>query len=165
MFTVIWLVVFTVGLTVHILETHSVDKVSQTLLIAFVLFIIPSYTSSIAAVVWVSVTKRKHFFLEIIENISEVDNKIRCTLQEETYMNINAIFDIISELILLILLLQCTVIIYNVNHFANEPYYIIVIQIIKFGPDTCNASILYEFVYLVSIVKRKYSHLNKRPTN
>jgi hypothetical protein len=51
------------------------------------------------AVVWVSVIKRKRF-LEIIESISEVDNKIRYTQQEETYMNINVMLNIISEIIL-----------------------------------------------------------------
>jgi hypothetical protein len=38
------------------------------------LYYISSYTSSIVAVVWVSVTKRKRF-LEVVEYISKVDKK------------------------------------------------------------------------------------------
>jgi len=62
------------------------------------------------AVVWISVIKRR-VFLEINENISEVDNKIRYTNQEETYMNRKVMFNIISETILLTVF-PCTVIIY-----------------------------------------------------
>jgi hypothetical protein len=100
MFTVIWLSVFTVALPVQILTLCGADFVSQTSFIADMLFIISSYTSSIVTVVWVSIIRRRKF-LEIIENISEVDNKLRYTLQEETYMNRNLLFNIISEIILL----------------------------------------------------------------
>jgi hypothetical protein len=90
MFTVIWLIVLTVGLPVQILTLSSVDLGSKVLFFVFMLYIISSYTSSIVAVVWVSVVKRK-MFLEIIENISEMDNKLQHTLQEETYMNRNVV--------------------------------------------------------------------------
>jgi hypothetical protein len=99
MFTVIWLTVYTVGLRVQILIQHNDDLVSQTLFIAFMIYIILSYTSSIVAVVWVSIFKRKQF-LEIIENISRVGNKLSYTHQEETYMNRNVLYNIISEIIL-----------------------------------------------------------------
>ena len=52
---------------------------------------ISSYTRIIVAVVWVSFIKRRTF-LEINENVSEVDNKIGHTLQEETYMKRNVTF-------------------------------------------------------------------------
>jgi len=45
---------------------------------------------------------KRRTFLEIIENVSEVDNKIGHTLQEETYMKRNVTFFIFSEIILLI---------------------------------------------------------------
>jgi len=83
MFTVIWLILFSVGLPVQIRELNSNDFGSKILFIAYMLYIISSYKSSIVAVVWVSIIKRERF-LEIIANISAVDNKLRCTLQEET---------------------------------------------------------------------------------
>jgi hypothetical protein len=98
---VIWLVEFTVGLPVQVLTFRSFVY----LFISFKLYYISSYTSSIVAVAWVSVIKRKQF-LEIIEHISVVDNKIRCTLQEETYMKRNVMFNIISGIILLTVI-QC----------------------------------------------------------
>jgi hypothetical protein len=51
------------------------------------------------AVVCISIVKRR--FLEIIENISEVDNKLRYTQQEETHMNRKVMVNIISDIILL----------------------------------------------------------------
>ena len=76
MFTVIWLIVYTVGFSVQILGAYGVDMSSQTLIFTFVLYTISSYTSTIIVVVWVSIIKRKGF-LEIIENISDPDNKMR----------------------------------------------------------------------------------------
>jgi hypothetical protein len=163
MFTVIWLVVFTVGLPVQILTLRSFVSDSKTLFIVLMLCFISSYTSSIVAVVWVSVIKRKRF-LEIIEHISEVDNKIRYTPQEQTYMNRNVMFNLISEIIALTVI-QCALISYNTYHVAGEPYYIIVIQIIGYIPDICNTLFLFQFVNLVFIVKQRYSHLNKRLNN
>ena len=64
-FTVIWLISFSVGLSFKILTLHSYDFVSQTLFISYMLYVISSYTSGIVAVVWVSIIKRK-MFLEII---------------------------------------------------------------------------------------------------
>jgi hypothetical protein len=61
MFTVIWLILFTVGLPVKILTLRDDDFGSQTLFIAFMLYYISSYTSSIVAVVWISVIKRRMF--------------------------------------------------------------------------------------------------------
>jgi hypothetical protein len=61
MFPGIWLILFTIGLPVQILETHSFDKVSQALFIALILFIISSYTSSIVVVIRVAIIKRKRF--------------------------------------------------------------------------------------------------------
>ena len=84
-FTVICLIVCTAGLPVHIIETYTFDFDSRILFISYVLFIISSYTSSIMAVVCLSVIKRKRF-LEIIENILEVYIKIRHTPQAETCM-------------------------------------------------------------------------------
>jgi hypothetical protein len=97
---VIWLIVFSVGLPVEILTIHSVDFGSRILYVTFMSCTISSYTSGIVAVVWVLIIKRK-MLLIIVENIFEVDNKIRCTLQKETYMNRNVLFNIISEIILL----------------------------------------------------------------
>jgi len=94
MFTVIWLIVYTVGLPVRILTLSSDDFDSQTLYIAFMVHVLSSYTSSMVAVVWVSVIKRR-IFLEIIKNVSEVDNKIRYALQEEIYMNRNVFCNVI----------------------------------------------------------------------
>jgi hypothetical protein len=158
-FTVIWLIIFTVGLPVQILTLRSFDFDSQTLFIAFKLYTVLSHTSSIVSVVWASIIKRK-YFLHIIENISEVDNKIRYTVQEGKYMNRNVFLNIISEIILLTFV-KCTAIVYNTYHFASEPYYIIIIQTISYVPDICNALILFQFVNLVFMMKQRYSHLNK----
>jgi len=160
-FTVIWLILFTVGFPVHILELDDNAFRSNITFIAFILYVISSYTSSIVAVVWVSIIKRRRF-LEIIENISEVDNKLRCTLQEETYMNRNVMFNIISEIIPLTFI-QCTVMIYNISLMESEPYYIIDV-IISYVPGICNALILFQFVNLVFMVKQRYSYLNNRLT-
>ena len=122
----IWLISFSVGLPVEILKLKCFDFKSQILFVAGMVYITLSYTSSIVAVVWVSIIKRRSF-LEIIENISEVDNKIRYTPQEDTYMNRNVMFNIIAEIILLTVIM-CTSIIYNIYHIASEPYYIIVVQ-------------------------------------
>jgi hypothetical protein len=81
MFTVIWLIVYTFGLRVQILTLRSDDFGSKTLFIALILFNISSYTTSIVTIVWVSIIKCSRF-LRIIENISDVDNKLRYTLQE-----------------------------------------------------------------------------------
>jgi hypothetical protein len=107
-FTVIRLIVYTVRLPVQIFEAYRVDIASQALFIALLLFVISLYTSSIMAVVCISIVKRR--FLEIIENISDVDNKLRYTQQEETHMNRNVMVNIISEFILLTVY-PCTVII------------------------------------------------------
>jgi hypothetical protein len=72
---VIWLIVYIVGLPVQLLTLRSDDCDSQILFITFILYTISCFISSIVAVVWVSVIKRK-MFLEIKENISEVDNKL-----------------------------------------------------------------------------------------
>ena len=159
MFTVIWLILYTVGLPVHILMIRSFDLVTQTLGITYILYIISSYTSSIMAVVWVSIVKRK-MFLRIIENIKEVDNKIRFTLQEETYMNRKLMFNIISEIILLTVIL-CGLIIIIIFHFISKPYYIIVLEIICCATYICNILVVFQFFNLVFIMKQRYSHLNK----
>jgi hypothetical protein len=137
MFTVVWLIVYTVGLPVQILTLRSDDFGSKTLFIALILFNISSYTSSIVAVVWLSIIKRSRF-LRIIENISDVDNKLRYTLQEETSMNRNVLFNIISEIILLTVI-KFTAMIHNIYRMASEPYYNIVLIIINYVPDICNA--------------------------
>ena len=74
-FTVIWLISFILVLPFQILTLHMYGFGSKTLFFASNLYYISSYTSSIVAVVWVSIIKRRRV-LEIIENISEVDNKI-----------------------------------------------------------------------------------------
>jgi hypothetical protein len=102
--------------------------------------------------------------MEIVENISEVDNKIWYTLQEETNMNRKVMFNIISEIVILTLI-QCVLISYIINNVAGEPYYIIVIQIISCVPDICNTIFLFQFVNLVLLVDQRYSHLNKRLNN
>jgi hypothetical protein len=79
---------------------YSVKVVLQVIFVAYILFTISSYTSSIMGMVCISIIKRR-IFLKRIENISEVDNKIGYTHQEETYMNRNVMFNIISEIILL----------------------------------------------------------------
>jgi hypothetical protein len=160
---VIWLIVFIVGLPVEILKLRSSDFESQPLFIAFVIYVISSYTSSIVAVVWVSVIKRRRF-LEILENISEVDNKTRYTPQEETQMNRNVMFNVMSEIILLTVI-QCTAILYKLYHKASEQYYIIAIETISCVPDICNALLFFQFVNLVFLMKQRNRHVNKCLTN
>ena len=163
MFTVKWLIVYTVGLPVHILEAYSVEGISQVIYVVFMLYIISSYTSSIMSVVCISITKRRRV-LEIIENISEVDNKIRYTPQEETYMNRNVIFNIISKIILLTVV-PCILIKYIIYQFRSEEYYIIILTIIIICVTyICNILILIQFFNFVFMVKQRYSHLNKRLT-
>jgi hypothetical protein len=78
MFTVNWLVLFTVELSSRIFCACSFDFGSNALFIAVILFYVSSYISCIVAVVWVSVIKRKTF-LKIIGNILELDNTIHTT--------------------------------------------------------------------------------------
>ena len=163
MFTVIWLILFTVGLPVQLLTLRDDDIRSQTLFIAVMLYYISSYTGSIVAVVWISVIKRR-MFLGITEKISGVDNKIRYTHQDETHMNRNVMFNMISEIFLLNVL-QCISIIYDIYYVASEPYYVIFIRTISTVADICNALILFQFLNLVFMVKQRYNHLNKRLTN
>ena len=163
MFTVIWLILFTVGLPVQILTLRDDDIRSQTLFIAVMLHYISTYTGSIVAVVWISVIKRR-MFLEITEKISEVDNKIRYTHQDEIYMNRNVMFNMISEIFLLNVL-QCISIIYDIYYVASEPCYIIVITTISSVPDICNTLVVFQFINLIFMMKQKYRHLNKRLTN
>ena len=163
MFTVIWLIVLTVGLPAGILTLRSANFDTLTSFIAFNINRILSYTSGIVAVVWVSVVKRRKF-LEILEYISEVDNKIRYTLQEETYMNRNVMFNIFS-VIIVVNVIQSTLILYSIYIFASEPYYIIIIETISSVADFLNALLLSQFVTLVFMLKQRYSHLNKRLTN
>jgi len=69
-------------------------------------------------VICISNIKRRKF-LDVIENISEVDNKIRQTHQEETYMNRIVMFNIISEFILLTVF-PFTLIIYFTYQLRSE---------------------------------------------
>ena len=61
MFTVLWLILYTVGLPVQTLVIKCFDLFTQTLVTAYILFKIFSYTSSIMAVGCVSIVKRKYF--------------------------------------------------------------------------------------------------------
>ena len=61
MFTVLWLNLYTAALPVEIMMIKSFDLFTQTLVTAYILFIISSYTSSVMTVVWVSIVKRKCF--------------------------------------------------------------------------------------------------------
>ena len=163
MFTAIWLIVYTVGLPVELLRLDHEDIDSQILFITFMVYIISSYTSSIVAIVCISIIKRRKF-LEILENISEVDNKLRYTVQEETFMNRKVMFNTISEIIFLIVVMSM-VIIKNIYVYKSEPYDIIIQEAISSFPEFCNALILFQFVNLIFMVKQRYSHLNKRLTN
>ena len=164
MFTVMWLIVFIVGLLVQILELCRVEFVVQTRFIAFLLLIISSFTNSIMAVVCISIVKRR-MFLDLIENISEMDNKIGYTHEEETYMNRNVMFNIISEFVLLTIF-PCTLIIYFIYKLRSEENYKIYLTlIIIFATFICNILVLMQFLNLVFMVKLRYSHLNKRLTN
>jgi hypothetical protein len=160
---VLWLVIFAVGLPVEILIICSFGSGSGTLFISTLFCSISAYTSIIVAVVWVSVIKRKRF-LEITEYISEVDNKIRYTPQEETHINRKVMFNIISEIILLIVI-QGALISHSIYRVAGEPYYFTVTQITGHIVDICNTLLLFQFVNLVFIMKQRYSHLNKRLNN
>jgi hypothetical protein len=145
-------------------EAYRFHFVSQALLIALLLFVISSYTGSIIAVVCISIVKRRRF-LEIIENVSEVDNKLRYTQQEETHMNRKVMFNIISD-IKLLSVLQCTVIIVNLCQLRIQKYYIfnstlIIICVTYIG----NLLIVLHFLNLVLMVKQWNSHFNKRLTN
>ena len=158
MFTVMWLIVFIVGLPVQILTLSCDNFDSRTLFIAFMSYVISSNTSIILAIVWVSVIKSR-IVLEKIEYVSEVDNRIRYTLQEETYMNREV--NIISETIQLTVI-QCILIPHITYLVANEPYYIIVILTLSVVPDICNTLVSFQFVTLVFMLKQMYSLLNKR---
>ena len=147
MFTVIWLIVYIFGMAVHILELRRDDVDSKVLFFVKMLYSILLYTSSTVVVVWVSIIRREKF-LEIIENISAVDNKLRFTLQEEKYMNRNVMFNIISEIILLTVI-ECVWIIIGIYNTASEPHYIIALATISNVPDICNALILFQFINLV----------------
>jgi len=125
--------------------------------------VISSYTSSIVAIVWVSVIKRRKF-LEILENISEVDNKIRYTLQEETYMNRNVMFNIFPQIILLTVIV-CGAIAYIIYIIPSEKYYIIIIEIIGNVNVVCNSLLLFQFCNLVFMMKQRYIHIKKRLNN
>jgi hypothetical protein len=164
MFTVIWLVVFTVGLFLEMLEAYRVANFSDPSYIVYILFTISSYSSSVVAVVWLSVIERRKF-MDIIENISEVDNKIRYTPQEETNMNRKVMFNIISEIIILAVI-QCTVIVYNVYRITSEGYYIIMLILISTNSTyICTVLFLFQYLNLVFTVKQRYSQLNKRLSN
>jgi hypothetical protein len=164
MFTVIWLTVYTVGLPAHMFLAYRVEVFSQVIFAAYILFIISSYTNSIMAVVCISIIKRRKF-LKIIENILEVDNKIRYTHQEETYMNRNVLFNIISEIILLTVV-PSILIMYIIYQLRREENYIIILTpILICVTYICNILILFQFVNLFFMIKQRYSHLNKRLTN
>jgi hypothetical protein len=125
--------------------------------------VISSYTSSIVTVVWASVIKRRKF-LEILEKISEVDNKLRYLPQEETHMKRKVMVNIISETILLTVI-QFSLLICYMYNITSEPFYIAVIGTSYFFSDICNALMLFQFVNLVFMMKQRYSHLNKRLSN
>ena len=94
-----------------------------------------------------------------------MDNEIGYTHQEETYMNRNVIFNIISEFILLTVF-PCTFIIYFIHKLRSEEYYIIYLILIIFCVTfICNILSLMQFLNLVFMVKQRYSHLNKRLIN
>jgi hypothetical protein len=160
---VIWLVVCAFGLPSQILDACSDDFDSNASFSAVILYLISIYTSSIVGLVWVSIVKRKTF-LKIIGNILEVDNTIQYTLQEETNMNTNVFFNIISEIIFLTVIYS-TMLTYEIYQAASESFYKIVTEIIESVQDICNELILFQFINLVFMVKQRYSHLNKRLNN
>jgi len=162
---VIWLIAYTAGLPVQILEAYSYQMVARVIFVVFMLYLTSSYTSSITAVVCISFIKRKSF-LEVIESISEVDNKIRYTPQEETYINRNVMFNIISNIILLTVV-PCVLIVYIIHQFINDEYnmFNLTIIIIMCVNYICNILILFQFLNLVFMVKQRYSHLKKDLTN
>jgi hypothetical protein len=159
-----WIIIYTVGFSLQILDAYDVNMASKTLYFTFVLYIISSYTSTLIVVVWVSIIKRRRF-LEIIENLSEVDNKIRYTPQEETHVNRNVMFNIISEIILLTVF-QCSLIIHIIYQFRSEGYYNIILVLIGVNATyICNTLFLFQYLNFVYMLKQRYSHLNKRLTN
>jgi hypothetical protein len=105
-------------------------------------------------------------FIEVTENISEVENKIQFALLEKANMNINVylIYVVISEVTLLTVI-EATLVIYHVYKDAREPNCIIVLQTIVYVLDICNILICFEFINLVFIVKKRYSRLNKCLSN
>jgi hypothetical protein len=103
-------------------------------------------------------------FLGLVENISELDNKVRYTPQEETHMNRKVMVNIITEIILLTVI-QSTVIMCNIYLISSEPCYIIIIQTVISVSDICNALICFQFISLIFMVKQRYSHINKRLAN
>jgi hypothetical protein len=160
MFTVIWLIVYTVGFSLQILDTDSFEASSKTSFIVYVLYTLSSYISSIMLLVWVSVIKRRRF-LEIIDKISEVDNKIRYTQQEETFMNRNVFFNIISEVTLLTAI-QFILIIQYIYLLNSEGYFSIISLLIGvIAKYICNTLFLFQYLNLVLMLKQRYSHLNK----
>ena len=70
--------------------------------------------------------QKKDFFFLIIEYISEVENKIRYTNQEETYVNRNVMFKKISEIIFQIVLTYI-LIIYVIYQFRSKEHYTLLI--------------------------------------
>jgi hypothetical protein len=164
MFTVIWMIVFSVGFPLETLESYRIANFSNTLYIVYVLYTISSYISSVVAVVWLSVIERRKF-MDIIENISEVGNKIRYTPREETNMNRKVMFNIISEIIVLTVI-QCTVIVYHVHRLTSKGYFIIILTLIgDHSTYIFNTLFLFQYLNLVFIVKQRYSHLKKRLYN
>jgi hypothetical protein len=164
MFTVIWIIVYCIGFPLEILEAYRFAKFSNTVFIVCVLFTISSYSSSVVAVVWLSVIERRKL-MNIIENISEVDNKMRYTPQEETNMNRKVMFNVISEIIILAIV-QCSLTVYYVYKFTSEGYYTIILTLISSNSTyICTVLFLFQYLNLVFIVKQRYSHLNKRLYN
>ena len=139
--TVVWLILYTVGLPVHTVIISVYKVFSGTSVVAFILIYISSHTSSIMAVVWVSIIKKRRF-LEIIENISERENKIRYTIQEETDMNRKVMFNIISEIILVTAML-CSMIVYCIYVAEIETYYLNILYIMSKVTSVCNALMVF----------------------
>jgi len=83
-FTVIWLIVYTVGLPVHIMEADRVDFVPHILFISYTFYNFFIHQQYYGCGLRINYQKEK--VLEIIENILEVDNKMRHTPQAETCM-------------------------------------------------------------------------------
>ena len=162
-FTVLWLITYAVALPVYLPMFKDADMGSQTLLIGYIFILVSSYASSFTTLVFVSIIKRRKF-LQILENISEVDKKIFYKPQEETYMNRKVMFNIISDIILATVI-QCFRLVHNVRALSDDPYYVLIMEEISSNTSVCNTLILCQFVNLVFVVKQRYSHLNKRITN
>ena len=103
---------------------------------------------------------QKKIFLEIIKNISEVDNKILYPLQEKTYMNRKLMFNIFSKITLVTVVL-CGIITLIILHFLSESFNIIFIQTISCATYICIMLIVFQFVNLVLMMEQWDSHLNK----